>query len=68
MQTDEINVIRVLTEEYERSLSFNYLCGYISAVKNYLPSHILMLILRKFFKKVYLNSGPQRLNIMLYGM
>ena len=41
MQTDEINVIRVLTEEYERSLSFNYLCGYISAVKNYLPSHIL---------------------------
>ena len=49
MQTDEINVIRVLTEEYERSLSFNYLCWYISAVKNYLPSHILDVNIVKNF-------------------
>ena len=41
IKTDEINVIQFLTEEYERGLSFNYLCGYISALKNYLPSHIL---------------------------
>ena len=41
IKTDEINVIQFLTEEYERGLSFNYLSGYISALKNYLPSHIL---------------------------
>ena len=41
MQTDEINVIVILAEYCERSLSFNYLCGYISAPKNYLPSHML---------------------------
>ena len=40
MQTDEINVIQFLAEEYERGLSFNHLCGYISALKNYLPMHI----------------------------
>ena len=40
MQTDGINVIQFLTEEYERSLFFNYLCGYISALKNYLAIHI----------------------------
>ena len=40
MQADEINVIQFLTEEYEQSLSVNYMCGYIFALKNYLPSHI----------------------------
>ena len=41
MQTDEINVIQFLTEEYERGLSFNYLSGYISTLKNYLPNQKL---------------------------
>ena len=41
MQTDEINAKQFLTEEYEQGLPFSYLCGYISALKNYLPSHIL---------------------------
>ena len=40
MQAYDINVIQDLTERYERGLSFKYLCGYISALKNYLPSHI----------------------------
>ena len=51
MQTDEINFMQFLTEEYERDLSFNYLCGYISALKNYLPSHILDTHVVKKFKK-----------------
>ena len=38
MQTDEINIIQFLTEEYDRDLS---LCRYISALKNNLTSHIL---------------------------
>ena len=41
MQADEINMIQFLTEEYELGLSFNYLCRYISSLKNYLPIHIL---------------------------
>ena len=41
MQIDEINVKQFLAEEYERGLSFNYLCRYITALKNYLLSHIL---------------------------
>ena len=51
MQTDEINVIQFLTEEYERCLSFNYLCGYIFALKNHLPSHILDANVVNKFKK-----------------
>ena len=41
MQIDEINAIQFLTEKYERGLSFNYLSGDISVLKNYLPNHIL---------------------------
>ena len=51
MQTDEINVIQFLTEEYEWGLSFNYLSGYISALKNYLPNHVLDANVIKKFKK-----------------
>ena len=41
MQTDEVNFLQFLTEEYQRGLSFSYLCGYISTVNSSLPSHIL---------------------------
>ena len=68
MQTDEINVIQFLTEEYERGLPFNYLSGYISALKNYLPNHMLNANVVKNLTRVYSNSGPKRLNIILYGM
>ena len=56
MQTDEINVIQ--REEYERGLFLNCLRGYISALDNYLPSHILDANFGKKFKRVYLNSNP----------
>ena len=68
MQTNEINVIRFLTEEYVQDLSFKYLSGHISALKNYLPNCILDANVVRNLKRVYLNSGPQRLNIMLNGM
>ena len=51
MQTDEINVIQIQAEEYERGLSFNYLSGYISTLKNYLPNYILDANVVKKFKK-----------------
>ena len=62
--------MQFLTEEYERGLSFNCLYGHIYIytyeLKNFLPNNI-MLILRKNLR-VYLKPGPQRLNIMSYGM
>ena len=50
MKKDEINVIQILTGEYERGLSFNYLCEFISALKNHLPSHILNADIAKKIK------------------
>ena len=56
----EINVNQLLTENYERGLSFNYLCGHISALKNYLPSHILDANVVKKFKKGLFKLRPQK--------
>ena len=60
MQTDEINVIQFLTEEYERVLSFKYLSGYISALKNYLPNCILDDNVIKKFKKGLFKLRPPK--------
>ena len=69
MHTDEINVIQFLKEKYGRGLSFSYLCGHISALKNYLPSHILDAnIMKKFKKGLFKLRPPPLLNSMLYGM
>ena len=60
MQTDKINVIQFLTEEYERRLSFNYLSGYISALKIYLPNHVLDAKVIKKFKKGLFKIRPPK--------
>ena len=60
MQTDEINVTQFLKEEYEWGLSFNYLSGYISALKNYLPNHILDANVVKKFKEGLFKLRPPK--------
>ena len=60
MQTDEINVIQFLIEEYERDLSFSYQFGYIFALMNYLQSHTLDAnIVTKFKKGLFEHRPPK---------
>ena len=51
LQADEIIVLQFLTEEYQRSLSVNYLSSYISALRNYLLNTVLNpYVTQKFMK------------------
>ena len=60
MQIDEINAMQFLTEKYERGLSFNYLSGDISVLKNYLPNHILDANVVQKFKKDLFELRPPK--------
>ena len=41
-------------------MSFNYLSGYISALKNYLPNHVLDANVIKKFKKGLFKLSPSK--------